>query len=159
MTEHKILDITSLKRKIAAERVKDRKIVFTNGCFDILHPGHVSYLEEAYQLGHFLVVGLNSDASVKKLNKGKNRPIQNQKARALILAGLACVNAVIIFDEETPAQLISEVNPDILVKGGDYKINEVVGADLVIANGGKVEILSFVEGYSTSAIEKKILSS
>jgi rfaE bifunctional protein nucleotidyltransferase chain/domain len=159
MTENKILDITVLKRKIAAERVKGRKIVFTNGCFDILHPGHVAYLEEAYQLGDFLVVGLNSDNSVKTLNKGKNRPIQNQVARGLVLAGLACVNAVIVFDEETPAQLIAEVNPDILVKGGDYKIEEVVGADFVISKGGKVEILKFVEGYSTSAIEKKILSS
>ena len=159
MIKDKILDLENLKRKVESQKIKSRKIVFTNGCFDILHPGHVQYLEEAKALGHFLVLGLNADVSVKKLNKGKSRPIQSQEARAMIIAALESVDAVIIFEEETPLNLIKAVNPDILVKGGDYKIEEVVGADFVKSNGGEVILIPFLEGYSTSSIEEKILSS
>lgn len=159
MIKDKILDLENLKRKVESQKIKSRIIVFTNGCFDILHPGHVQYLEEAKALGHFLVLGLNADVSVKKLNKGKSRPIQSQEARAMIMAALESVDAVIIFEEETPLNLIKAVNPDILVKGGDYKIEEVVGADFVKSNGGEVILIPFLEGYSTSSIEEKILSS
>lgn len=145
-----------LARTLALWRFKDRKIVFTNGCFDLLHKGHVTYLAEAAELGDMLVVGLNSDESVKKLHKGDNRPIQDQDSRALIMASLECISAVIIFDEETPADLIKLVQPDVLVKGGDWKPEQIAGYDTVKAKGGEVKVIEFVPGFSTTSIEKKI---
>lgn len=131
------------------------KTVFTNGCFDIIHLGHIDYLARAASLGGKLVIGLNTDTSVSKL-KGPNRPVQDEKSRALILAALQFVDAVILFDEETPKELISFLIPDILVKGSDYSIDQIVGADVVLNNGGKVETMDFVPGYSTSKIIEKI---
>ena len=132
-------------------------MVFTNGCFDLLHPGHVHYLKEAKALGDKLIVGLNSDASVQQL-KGNNRPINDEVFRLKMLLGLA-VDLVILFSEETPIELIKCIKPDTLVKGGDYKINTIVGAEYVLSYGGEVRVLSFLEGYSSSSIIKKILSS
>ncbi len=154
--QSKIYKWEDLQRAIAIWKFKDRKIVFTNGCFDILHKGHVTYLSQAADLGDILIVGLNSDASVKKLNKGANRPIQDQDSRALILASLHHVSAVIIFDEETPAELIKNVQPHVLVKGGDWKPEQIVGHETVLANGGEVISIEFVPGFSTTAIEQKI---
>lgn len=136
---------------------KGEKIVFTNGCFDILHVGHIQYLEQAADLGDVLVVGLNSDRSVRAL-KGTNRPINGEADRAKMLASLGCVDYVVIFDEDTPYALIKGVQPDILVKGGDYRVDEVVGRDIVEAKGGEVKILPFVEGKSTTGIIEKINS-
>ena len=133
------------------------QIVFTNGCFDILHAGHVQYLQQARSQGDFLVVGLNSDASVKRL-KGPQRPIQNENDRALILAALACVNAVLIFSEDTPLNLITSLQPNILVKGGDWKVDQIVGGPEVVAMGGEVRSLMFKEGSSTTSIVDKILA-
>ncbi|MDD2635533.1 MAG: D-glycero-beta-D-manno-heptose 1-phosphate adenylyltransferase [Bacteroidales bacterium] len=130
-------------------------IVFTNGCFDILHYGHIDYLAKARDLGDKLIVGLNSDASVKRL-KGETRPINNQIARANVMASLLFVDAVVIFEDDTPEDLIKSVFPDILVKGGDYAYKDVVGADFVSACGGLVEIIPFVEGYSSSDILKNL---
>ncbi len=126
-----------------------KKVVFTNGCFDVLHRGHLTYLREAAELGDILIVGLNSDASVKRL-KGENRPLNNQEDRALALASLLFVDAVVIFDEDTPETLIKRVKPHVLVKGGDYNENTVVGAGFVKAAGGEVKIIPFIEGYSTT---------
>ncbi len=156
--QSKIYKWEDLSRTIAIWKFKDRKIVFTNGCFDILHKGHVTYLAEAAELGDNLIVGLNSDESVKKLHKGPGRPIQDQDSRALILASLHHVSAVILFDEETPAELIKRVQPDVLVKGGDWKPEQIVGYDTVKANGGEVVSIDFVPGYSTTSIEQKIKS-
>lgn len=132
-----------------------QRVVFTNGCFDILHRGHVQYLAEARDLGDCLVVGLNSDASVKRL-KGDERPINGQHDRALLLAALESVSHVIIFDEDTPAELIQQVCPDILVKGGDYTLDAIVGADFVIQRGGTVRVIPFVDGYSTTSTIQKM---
>lgn len=130
-------------------------VVFTNGCFDILHLGHVDYLEKARNLGQKLIVGLNTDASVQRL-KGKTRPITDEVSRARVMASLAFVDAVILFDEDTPLELISYLKPDILVKGNDYTVENIVGADVVIDNGGKVETVPLVNGYSTSNVIDKI---
>jgi len=132
------------------------RIVFTNGVFDLIHPGHILYLEEAAQLGTKLIIGLNSDSSAKTLNKGDHRPINDEIARAIVISALKSVDAVVLFDESTPISLIEAIKPDTLVKGGDYSIDQIVGADIVIANGGQVKTLQFVEGYSTTAIEQKI---
>lgn len=132
-----------------------RKVVFTNGCFDILHVGHIRYLQEARAQGDMLVIGLNTDQSVKRL-KGPDRPLQNENARAEILAALACVDYVTLFDEETPEKLIHEIRPDVLVKGGDYSIETIVGAPFVQSYGGEVKALQFVDGYSTTSIIKKM---
>jgi rfaE bifunctional protein nucleotidyltransferase chain/domain len=157
-------NIKQIEKKIVTrndwEKLKNhfqsKKIVFTNGCFDILHLGHVHYLSAAKDLGDILVIGLNSDDSVKRL-KGENRPMNTQYARALLLAALQFVDFVIVFDEDTPLNLIQQITPHVLVKGGDYKIEDVVGAEWVMAHGGKVEIVDFVEGYSsTNLIKKKI---
>ncbi len=131
------------------------KVVFTNGCFDILHLGHVDYLEKAAAKGSKLIVALNTDASVKKL-KGPDRPINNEYARARIIAALEFVDAVTLFSENTPEQLINSLLPDILIKGSDYKISNIVGADIVSRNGGKVETIEMVEGYSTTSIINQI---
>jgi len=133
------------------DELHQRKIVFTNGCFDILHCGHITYLAQARQLGDLLVVGLNSDASVKRL-KGPQRPVNSQDARALVLAALEVVDYVVFFEEDTPYNIITKVQPDILVKGGDYRLENIVGADVVRARGGQVLTIPFVEGFSTSSI-------
>lgn len=132
-------------------RFKDDKIVFTNGCFDILHKGHIEYLAKAASLGTKLVIGLNTDASVKRL-KGDSRPVNDENARALLLASLVFVDKVILFDTDTPRDLIDFVQPDVLVKGGDYKPEEIVGYDIVKAKGGEIVTLDFVEGYSTTSL-------
>jgi rfaE bifunctional protein nucleotidyltransferase chain/domain len=132
------------------------RIVFTNGVFDLIHPGHILYLEEAAQLGTKLIIGLNSDSSAKTLNKGDHRPINDEIARAIVISALKSVDAVVLFDKSTPISLIEAIKPDTLVKGGDYSIDQIVGADIVIANGGQVKTLQFVEDYSTTAIEQKI---
>jgi rfaE bifunctional protein nucleotidyltransferase chain/domain len=133
----------------------DKKVVFTNGCFDVLHLGHVQYLLQARELGDCLVVGLNSDQSVKRL-KGENRPINPEHARATLLAALQFVDYVILFDQDTPQQLITKIIPNILVKGSDYAVENIVGADIVMAHGGKVCTIDFVEGFSSSNIINQI---
>jgi rfaE bifunctional protein nucleotidyltransferase chain/domain len=133
---------------------KNKKIVFTNGCFDLLHVGHVRYLAEAKALGDFLVVGINSDASVQKL-KGPTRPVQNQNDRAEILSQLKSVDFVTVFNEQTPLELITVVRPDILVKGGDWKPEQIVGSDFVLKNGGKVLSLKYHDGKSTTSLIEK----
>jgi rfaE bifunctional protein nucleotidyltransferase chain/domain len=145
-----------LQKRIALKE-KSSKLVFTNGCFDIIHKGHISYLSEAKMLGDFLVIGLNSDASVKIL-KGNSRPINNQEDRAYILDNLKPVDAVLIFNEDTPYKLIKEIKPDFLVKGGDWKEENIVGSDIVKEYGGKVVSLSFLKNYSTTTILEKIKS-
>lgn len=131
------------------------KIVFTNGCFDILHSGHIQYLSEAKKLGDILIIGLNSDTSVKRL-KGENRPVKSQECRADILAFMGDIDMIIIFNEDTPLNLIDQIIPDILVKGGDWKPEEIVGSEIVLKNGGEVKSLSFLEGYSSSSIIDKM---
>jgi rfaE bifunctional protein nucleotidyltransferase chain/domain len=140
---------------IQKEREKGKKIVFTNGCFDIIHAGHVDYLEKAKSLGDFLVVGLNSDESVKRL-KGPTRPVNPVDQRKKVLQALKPVDLVIIFEEDTPERLIKEIKPDILVKGGDWKIENIVGADFVMSYGGKVYTIDFVYDTSTTKIIEKI---
>jgi len=139
------------------EKNKNSKIVFTNGCFDILHSGHVHYLNEAKALGDVLFVGLNSDASVRRL-KGEDRPVNDESERQYVLSNLKAVDFVEIFTEDTPYNLIKEVNPNILVKGGDWKPENIVGSDIVLKNGGQVISLKFIEGRSTTGIIKKIQS-
>ncbi|MEM9992226.1 MAG: D-glycero-beta-D-manno-heptose 1-phosphate adenylyltransferase [Bacteroidota bacterium] len=146
---------------IAADTVQGwkqakQKVVFTNGCFDLLHYGHIHYLAAARALGDRLIVGLNATDSVRRL-KGTHRPIKDEKTRAHILAALQCVDAVVVFDTDTPLQLIKRIAPDILVKGGDWAIKDIVGADVVQSYGGKVQTLAFVEGYSTTQLEQKII--
>jgi D-beta-D-heptose 7-phosphate kinase/D-beta-D-heptose 1-phosphate adenosyltransferase len=142
-------------KKICASLRESKQIVFTNGCFDLLHVGHVRYLQEAKKQGHILIVGVNTDASVKRL-KGPLRPIQIEGDRGEILAALECVDYVTLFDEDTPLNLIKEIMPHILVKGGDWKPDQIVGSDLVLASGGKVLSLNFVEGRSTTSIIQQI---
>lgn len=137
-------------------RFQGQKIVFTNGCFDLLHLGHIDYLAKAAELGDILIIGLNTDLSVRKI-KGETRPIQNDASRSMILASLSFVNAVVFFGDETPYRLIKIVQPDVLVKGADYKPEEIIGYDIVKNKGGEIKTIEFLEGYSTSAIEKKIL--
>lgn len=142
--------------KISEElRKQGKKIVFTNGCFDIIHKGHVLYLDEARKLGDILIVGLNSDQSVKRL-KGKTRPVNSEKDRAIVLNALSSVDHVSIFEEDTPYELIKAIQPDVLVKGGDWKIEEIVGSDIVIQKGGDVFSLNFYDGYSTTKIIRKL---
>jgi rfaE bifunctional protein nucleotidyltransferase chain/domain len=134
-----------------------KKIVFTNGCFDILHAGHVKYLEEASQLGDFFVVAINTDESVQRLEKSPARPLQNEFSRTHVMASLGFVDAVVLFNEDTPKEIIEIMTPDILVKGADYTIENIVGADWVIKHGGAVKTIEFLPGFSTSAVEKKII--
>ena len=145
-------DNINIIKKVKAER---KKIVFTNGCFDLLHVGHIRYLSQAKKLGNFLIIGLNSDSSVKVL-KGKDRPINSFEDRAVLLSALTSVDLVIIFEELTPENLIKEIVPDVLVKGGDYNIEDIVGFQTVIQNGGLVKSLSFYDGYSTTNYINKI---
>ena len=153
----KIIDFQNLKRMLAVWRFKEQKIVFTNGCFDILHLGHADYLSKAKALGDKLIVGLNTDQSVSRL-KGPGRPVNPHDARAKLLASLSFIDAVVLFDDDTPHQLIQFVQPDVLVKGSDYKPDEIVGADIVLAKGGQIETIDFLEGYSTSSMIKKLRS-
>ncbi len=139
-------------------RILSKKIVFTNGCFDILHLGHIDYLSKAAKEGDVLVIGVNTDKSTSNL-KGPHRPINNEEQRSMILASLRFTDAVILFDEPTPYELIKLVQPDVLVKGADYKAEEIVGYDVVTAKGGKVKTIEFLPGYSTSKIEEKIRNS
>ncbi len=154
----KIFKIDELVKFREKAKIEGRKVVFTNGCFDILHRGHVELLEKAKSLGGFLIVALNSDSSMKKI-KGEKRPILDENDRAYILVSLKCVDAVCLFDEETPAEIINKLKPDILVKGGDYKINEVVGRESVYSVGGEVVTIPLVEGKSTKEIIEKIIKS
>ena len=154
----KILSFSALEGQLEKWRNANQKIVFTNGCFDLLHFGHVDYLAKARGLGDRLVVGLNTDGSIKRI-KGATRPINNEESRAALLAGMAYVDAVVLFDEETPINLISLVMPDILVKGGDYSIKEIVGHEIVLNNKGEVRTIDFVEGYSSSVLIEKIKNS
>ncbi|MFN5217282.1 MAG: D-glycero-beta-D-manno-heptose 1-phosphate adenylyltransferase [Sphingomonadales bacterium] len=157
MSTGKIWNREDAGQMAATQKAAGKRIVFTNGCFDILHAGHVTYLQEAAALGDFLVVGINSDDSVKRLEKSPARPLQNEFSRTTVMAALQCVGAVIVFDEDTPLDLILAVKPDVLVKGADYKIEDIVGAKEVLAAGGEVKTLEFLPGFSTSNIEKKIL--
>ncbi len=140
---------------VAAERAAGRRIVFTNGVFDLLHPGHVRYLQEARALGDLLIVGLNGDESVRR-NKGETRPITPQHERAELLAALDCVNAVVRFDEDTPAAIVRLIQPDILVKGADWPADQIVGRDTVEARGGRVVLVPVEQGYSTTSIIERI---
>jgi D-glycero-beta-D-manno-heptose 1-phosphate adenylyltransferase len=155
VTRNKILSNEHLKRSIASWNLMSKKVVFTNGCFDILHLGHVDYLAKAANLGQVLVIGLNTDESVRKL-KGPGRPVQDETSRAMVLAALGFVSAVVLFDEETPLELIRLLQPDVLVKGGDYIPNEIVGYDIVKAKGGEVITFDFIEGYSSSSVLSRI---
>ena len=147
----------ALKHTLNVWRFTDQKIVFTNGCFDLLHLGHIDYLAKAADLGNRLIVGLNSDASTSNL-KGPSRPITDQQSRSAILASLFFVDAVIFFDDATPLKLIQSIKPDILVKGADYSVDQIVGADIVLAKGGEVKTIELLPGYSTTSIESKIKS-
>ena len=155
-TTHKILNAENAAHWIKGLQEVGKLVVFTNGCFDLLHPGHVAYLEEARALGDALIVGLNTDASVARLRKGPGRPVTPESDRARVLAALTCVDRVVLFDEDTPLALITAFAPDILVKGGDYRIHDIVGRDVVEARGGKVLVLPFLPGYSTSALINRI---
>jgi len=152
----KVLDLPHLLRALASRRQAGERVVFTNGCFDLLHPGHVTYLESARDLGDLLVVGLNSDQSVHRL-KGPERPILTQGDRALVLAGLRSVDYVVIFEEDTPLSLIRQVLPDVLVKGGDWATSQIVGREEVERAGGRVTTIPFVTGQSTTGIVEKVL--
>lgn len=151
----KIYTIQEFLPILATWKFKSDVVVFTNGCFDILHEGHLTYLEEARRLGHKLVVGLNSDASVKRL-KGESRPVNDEQFRAHLLAALHFVDAVIVFEEDTPENLINAVIPSVLVKGGDYEVEKIVGYKTVTENGGEVITIPFVEGFSTTQFIQKI---
>ena len=153
---HKQFTLPELLKLRKTWQEAGERVVFTNGVFDLIHPGHVLYLKESSDLGDRLIVGLNSDASVRMLNKGDQRPIQDETARAIVLSAMECVDAVVIFSEETPLNLITSLLPDTLVKGGDYTIDQIVGAQQVLERGGEVKQLRFIEGYSTTAIEQKI---
>lgn len=162
--ENKILEKEKAAMLIKVWQLKGDKIVFTNGCFDLLHRGHLTYLSKAAQEGNRLIVGINSDASVKSLDKGKERPVTKEMDRAFVLAGLGCIDTIIIFNENTPKELIDFLQPDVLVKGGDYDTEEkdpsskkyIVGRETVLNKGGKVITIPTVEGYSTTGILSKI---
>lgn len=158
-SDHKIKALSQAKTLTDQWKNEGLTVVFTNGCFDLLHRGHIQYLSKAKSLGDKLIIGLNSDSSVRSLNKGIARPLQDQTSRASILAAMECVDIVVLFDQSTPLELIKTVQPNILVKGGDYIAEEVVGFKEVAANGGKTVILDFLPGYSTSNIERKIKES
>jgi len=153
--EKKVFTLPKLLNTITGWRVTGKTIAFTNGCFDILHEGHIFSLSKAAQEADYLIVGVNSDASTKRL-KGEERPVNNEHSRSLLLASLAIVDAVVIFEEDTPLQLITAIMPDVIVKGGDYTIEQIVGAKEVIANGGRVVINNIVQGFSTTGIIEKI---
>ncbi len=151
-----IADLVTIQRLVQTWRLKSDRIVFTNGVFDILHSGHVTYLEKAAALGHRLIVGLNSDASVKRLGKGDDRPLNGQDDRATVLAALRCVDAVVIFDQDTPMELIQAIGPDVLAKGGDWPTDKIVGGEYVVKHGGEVVSIPLVEGRSTTSLVQRI---
>ena len=152
----KIISREEATRWVREQQARGLKVVFTNGCFDLLHPGHVAYLEEARSLGDALVVAVNTDASVRRLGKGGLRPVNPEADRARVLAALAAVDRVVLFDEDTPLEILTELQPDVLVKGGDYQLHEVVGREVVLARGGQVRLLPFRPGYSTSFLVERI---
>lgn len=153
----KIMTGEELKHHLSVWRFLEKKIVFTNGCFDILHLGHVDYLSKAADFGNILIIGVNSDASTRRL-KGPNRPINDEISRSMLLSSLHFTDAIIIFDEETPYELIKLVRPDVLMKGSDYNLSNIVGADIVKSYNGLVQTIEFLPGYSTSIIEERIKS-
>jgi D-glycero-beta-D-manno-heptose 1-phosphate adenylyltransferase len=157
MTENKIHTRQTAQKQVADWQANGEKIIFTNGCFDIVHLGHIDYLEKARNLGDKLVLGLNTDASVKRL-KGESRPVVNEYARSRMMSAFEFVDCVVLFDEPTPLELIEMIKPDILVKGDDYSIETIVGADFVIAKGGEVKTIALVKGYSTTSLIEKIKS-
>lgn len=154
----KIVSLADLCALVDQWKAEGRKIVFTNGVFDLLHAGHITYLSEAADLGDKLIIGLNSDNSVQRI-KGPTRPVNTDSTRSLLLASMFFVDAVVLFNEDTPIELIKAVLPDVLVKGGDYQVENIVGASETIANGGEVKVLSFLPGYSSTAIIEKIKNS
>ncbi len=155
--KEKVVSQDQALKELKAWREKNKKIVFTNGCFDIIHPGHIDYLSQARDLGDILVLGLNTDQSVRRLNKGSNRPINDERTRAYVLAGLASVDLIVFFDEETPYNLIKLLQPNVLVKGKDYEVEKIIGFDILKENGGEVITIPFLDGYSTSSLIKKII--
>ncbi len=157
-TADKMISRGEAARWVQELQARGLKVVFTNGVFDLLHPGHIEYLEEARSLGDALLVAVNSDASARRLAKGQGRPVNPEADRARVLASLAAVDRVVLFDEDTPRELIAEIKPDILVKGGDYRLEEVAGREAVLARGGRVEVLPFRPGYSTSRLLERIRS-
>lgn len=154
---HKIQSWDQAQRTVQTWKTAGESTVFTNGCFDLVHYGHIHYLSEAASLGQHLIVGLNSTASVQRL-KGKHRPIKDEKSRLYVLASLEIIDLVVVFEGDTPLELIKHLQPDILVKGGDWLPKDIVGSEVVQANGGTVHSLAFVDGYSTTKLEQKILS-
>lgn len=156
-TANKLLTFDEAIKKVSVWKSNGEKVVFSNGCFDIIHAGHVDYLEKAKQKGDHLIVGLNTDDSVRRI-KGKNRPIVDEVSRSRVLAALAFVDAVVLFNEDTPIELIKSLKPDILVKGKDYDISNIVGADIVLQNGGKVETIELTQGLSTTSVINKIMN-
>lgn len=151
----KICDLIKMKGLVSAWKKEGKKVVFTNGVFDLLHIGHVTYLAKASELGDKLIIGLNSDSSVKRI-KGDDRPVNDQNSRAALLAALFFVDGIVLFEEDTPLNLISTLLPDILVKGADYAVENIAGAKEVIANGGEVKTIDLVQGYSSTSIIEKI---
>ncbi len=155
--QQKIQNLDAAIKTVRQWQQQGLEVVFTNGCFDLVHYGHASYLAEARSLGDKLIVALNSDASVQKY-KGKHRPIANQQSRTHIMASFEFVDLVVVFDEDTPYEILQQLQPDVLVKGGDWKIQEIVGSDIVLEKGGDVRSLRFEEGFSTTLLEQKIIS-
>ncbi|MDX2359732.1 MAG: adenylyltransferase/cytidyltransferase family protein [Crocinitomicaceae bacterium] len=162
--QSKIVDHKAALQRMYKWKMQGHKVVFTNGCFDLLHTGHVSYLSEAADRGNRMVVALNTDASVKRQGKGDDRPVNNEDARAIVIAGLSAVEMVVFFDDDTPLELIKRLNPDVLAKGADYDPDEtdtssktyIVGSDFVKSNGGEVVAIPLVEGFSTTAVIEKL---
>ena len=162
--KNKVTDLPSLLNKIEGWKTRNKKVVFTNGVFDLIHRGHIEYLAQAADCGDKFIIAVNGDLSVKRLGKGDSRPLQDEASRALILAALSFVDAVVVFDADTPFELISDLKPDVLIKGGDYDASitdatdkkYIVGSDIVKQNGGTVQVIQFVPGYSTTKIEEKI---
>jgi rfaE bifunctional protein nucleotidyltransferase chain/domain len=155
----KILTPESLGFRLSVWNFKNKKIVFTNGVFDLLHLGHIDYLSQASDMGDILIIGVNTDASVRRLNKGPDRPINNEEQRCHLLAALSFVDAIILFDEDTPLELIRKIKPRVLVKGGDYKPEQIVGSDIVLASGGLVHSIPLLAGYSTTLTEERLKKS
>ncbi len=156
--KNKIFSLDNLKTQVAKWKASGGRVVFTNGCFDILHQGHIEVLARTADLGTKLIIGLNSDSSIQRL-KGKNRPIIQQQSRAILLASFSFVDAVVLFSEKTPINLISTLLPDVLAKGGDYKIENIVGYEIIQKNGGEVILVPFVDGFSSTTIIEKIRKS
>jgi rfaE bifunctional protein nucleotidyltransferase chain/domain len=151
----KLVDLSKLKTMVDEWQNKGEKVVFTNGVFDLVHTGHITYMTDAASLGNRLIIGLNADSSVKRL-KGPDRPVNDEQSRALLLAAFFFIDAVVVFEEDTPLNLITTLLPDVLAKGGDYTVDTIVGAKEVMDNGGEVKVISFVDGFSSTAIIKKI---